>query len=139
MELDELIMELREEEKGSSQVTAPLSRLEDQSDLGSDFMEYQPDIHNKNSSLGVVVLRNHDGTPLVNENDPPHIRIFGWALINLLFVPWEPTDLGKIAKDCALSIPEGRKGLAKLIQGGDLMVERDRGKEYYWLAPIRFR
>ena len=86
-----------------------------------------------------MILRNHDGTPLVFNNDPPHIRVFGWALIKILFVPWEPTDLEKIAKDCAMTISEARKGLAKLIQEGDLMVKRERGREYYWLAPLRFR
>ena len=47
MELSELIMELREEEKASSQVPAPLSRLKVQSDLGSDSMEDQPEIYKK--------------------------------------------------------------------------------------------
>lgn len=88
---------------------------------------------------GAVVLRHPTGgMPIAYENDPPHIRVFAWALINLLFVPWEVTDLGKIARDCALSFSDARKGLARLVQDGDLKVERDRRKEYYWLAPLRY-
>lgn len=137
MELGELIMELREEEKASSQVSSPHSQVEDRSVLSSVSVD-RLENSNRTPNFGAVVLRNHDGSPLVYENDPPHIRVFGWTLINLLFVPWERTDIGKIAKECALSISEVRKGLARLIQDGDLMVEKERGKEFYWLAPIRY-
>ena len=38
-----------------------------------------------------------------------------------------------------LSFSDARKGLARLVQDGDLKVERDRGKEYYWLTPLWYR
>lgn len=80
-----------------------------------------------------------DGIPLAWSNDPPHIRVFAWSLTNLRFALWEPTDLERIARDCALSFSDARKGLARLVQDGDLKVERDRGKEYYWLTPLWYR
>ena len=73
--------------------------------------------------------------------DLPHIRIFAWSLLNLRFGPLlsSPTDLSKAAEECRLFIGETREAFRKLLQDGDLLVERDRRHgEIYYLAPIRW-
>lgn len=89
--------------------------------------------------LGVqVICHPVDGTPLAFENDEPYVKVFAWALLNLRFARWEQLDIGKLATDCGLSIGTTRKGLNKLLEDGDLKMERDRGQEYYWLAAPRY-
>lgn len=85
-----------------------------------------------------VILHPADGTPLAFKNAESHIKVFAWALLNLRFAPWEQLAIGKLAMECGLSIGEARKGLNILIQDGDLKVERNRSREYYWLAPLSY-
>lgn len=95
--------------------------------------------HETPGDLGVPVIRHPvDGTPLAFENDEPHVKVFAWALLNLRFARWEQLDIGKLATDCGLSIGMTRKGLSKLLEDGDLRMERDRGREYYWLAAPKY-
>jgi hypothetical protein len=90
-------------------------------------------------TLGDPVIRHPaNGAPLAYVNDEPHVKVFAWALLNLRFAPWEKLDIWKLATDCGLSTGEARSGLNRLIQDGDVKVERDRGREYYWLAPPKY-
>ncbi len=72
--------------------------------------------------------------------DPPHIRVYAWSLQNLRFGPIlsPPTDLSKAAVDCRLSLDEAREAFEKLIKDGDLLKERNRRGDIYFLAPIRW-
>ncbi|MDA8027549.1 MAG: hypothetical protein M0Z25_01005 [Nitrospiraceae bacterium] len=89
--------------------------------------------------LGEPVIRHPaDGTPLAYVNDEPHVKVFAWVLLNLRFALSDQLDIGKLARKCRLSIGEARKGLNRLVEDGDLKVERNRGREYYWLAPPRY-
>ena len=73
-------------------------------------------------------------------DDPPLIRIYAWCLLNLRFGPTlsTPTDFPRAAEECCLSVEETREAFKKLVCDGDLRFERERGREYYWLAPIRW-
>ena len=73
-------------------------------------------------------------------SDPPLIRVYAWCLVNLRFGPIlsPPTDLSKAAEECRLSIGETREAFGQLLRDGDLLCERARGKEIYYLAPIRW-
>ena len=77
------------------------------------------------------------GGPL---DDPPLIRIYAWCLLNLRFGPTlsTPTDFPRAAEECCLSVEETREAFRKLVCDGDLRFERDRGRECYWLSPIRW-
>jgi hypothetical protein len=89
--------------------------------------------------LGEPVIRHPvDGTPLAYVNHEAHVKVFAWALLNLRFALWEPINIGKLAMECRISVKEARFGLDQLVQEGDLKVERNRGREYYWLAPPRY-
>lgn len=73
--------------------------------------------------------------------DPPLIRVYAWSLVNLRFGPIlsQSTDLSKVAEECRLSIEETREAFRKLLQDGDLLVERDRRRgDIYFLAPIKW-
>lgn len=72
--------------------------------------------------------------------DLPHIRVYAWCLANLRFVPLlsAPTDLSKVAEECQLSLDEARDAFEKLIKDNDLLRERDRRGNIYYLAPIRW-
>ncbi len=74
-------------------------------------------------------------------DDPSHIRLFAWCLSNLHFSPVSgATDVSKAAAECRLTIQEAREAFGKLLQEGDLRVERARrgGKDVFYLAPIRW-
>ena len=70
--------------------------------------------------------------------DPPHIRVYAWCLVYLRFGPLlsSPPDLSRAAKECRLSLPEVRESFDRLLQEGDLKVERTRQGEIYFLAPV---
>lgn len=73
--------------------------------------------------------------------DTPLIRVYAWSLANLRFGPISsyPTDFSKAAVECQISIAETREAFRKLLQDGDLLVERGRGgRDVYYLAPIRW-
>ena len=101
--------------------------------IGIKYGNETPDV------LGEPVIRHPaNGAPLAYANDEPHVKVFDWALLNLRFAPWEKLDIWKLATDCGLSTGEARNGLNRLIQDGDVNVERNRGREYYWLAPPKY-
>lgn len=73
-------------------------------------------------------------------NDPSHIRVYAWCLLNLRFGPIlsSPTDLPKAAEECRLSLLEVREAFGKLVEEGDLKAERTRAGDIYFLAPVRW-
>ena len=73
-------------------------------------------------------------------DDPPHIRIYAWCLVNLGFGPFlsSPTDLSRVVRECHLSLSEIREAFRKLVKEGDLKVERTREGDIYSLPPIQW-
>ena len=70
----------------------------------------------------------------VHAGDPPHIRVFAWALLNFRVGRDLPVDVSRIAKDCHLTPREVRTALSRLVKDGDLSVTRERGRELYKLV-----
>lgn len=84
-------------------------------------------------AIGRPVLCHPDSSPLAFEEDPPHIRLFAWALLNVsLSVPGQ-IDITKAAKDCRLSREGVRDALVRLVQDGDLVRSTERSRELFRL------
>ena len=112
-------------------VFAPREKLFDWVEKGLIRIEEQnPQLFSNGKTTGATIA------------DPPHIRVYAWCLVNLRFGPIlsHPTDMSKAAKECQLSIGETREAFGKLLQDGDLQVERDRRTrtDIYFLAPIKW-
>ena len=101
------------------------------------------------SPLPVVVAS--DGRVLAWSSDPPHIRLYAWALQNLGFVPVdEPTArslkipsgemdrirIRKLAGELHMGEQEVQAALDQMVKEGDLMVKTERGGRIYWLATL---
>ena len=89
--------------------------------------------------IGELVIEDR-GVPLAWTNNPPFVRVYAWALVNLRFGPSiAPLNIQKLATDCRIDVVEARQALEQLVQNGDLIVECDRrGRGRYWPAPIRW-
>ncbi len=107
-------------------VEAPLEKLLEWAEKGLVQIE-DPRFSNGKSTFAIL-------------NDPPHIRVYAWCLSNLRFGPIlsTPTDFPRAAEECRLSIEETREAFRKLLKDGDLLKERDRRGDIYFLAPIRW-
>lgn len=89
--------------------------------------------------IGELVIEDR-GVPLAWTNDPPFVRVYAWALVNLRFGPsLAPPDIQKLATDCRIDVVEARQALEQLVEDGDLIVGSERrGRGTYWLAPLRW-
>jgi len=89
--------------------------------------------------IGELVIEDRC-VPLAWTNDPPFVRVYAWALVNLRFGPsLAPLNMQKLATDCRIDVVEARQALEQLVEDGDLIVESERrGRGTYWLAPIRW-
>ena len=74
------------------------------------------------------------GYDLAYEGDPPHARLYAWALLNIpLGIPG-PVDLTLALRECRLREPELRNALDWLRREGDLVRSTDgRGRELFRL------
>ena len=115
------------------------------------LVEATPETLSKWAEMGLVRIEDPSFSSRMSSNgkatgatlsDPPYIRVYAWCLVNLRFGPIlsPPTDLSKAAEECQLSIEETREAFGKLLQDGDLQVERDRHTrtDIYFLAPIKW-
>ena len=99
------------------------------------------------------VVAASDGRVLAWSTDPPHIRVYAWALRHLRFCPVDKStanslgiDSGEmdgvrirtLASDLRMTERELRAGLDRLVAEGDLKVKTERGRRIYWLAPPRY-
>ena len=80
-----------------------------------------------------VLFHKEDGQPLAYSSDPPHIRLFGWVLMNVSHVMPGPLDVPQIAKDCQLTASEVRDALTQLVREGDLVRTVERKRELFRL------
>ena len=69
--------------------------------------------------------------PLSWTNDPPHIPLYSWCMVHLHSGQALPLDEREAANDCALTVQEIRRGIARLIKDGDLVMEKIRWKETF--------
>ena len=101
--------------------------------------------------LPVVVAS--DGRVLAWSTDPPHIRVYAWALQTLRFVlvdaqtsqilkiPSGEMDIfriRKLAAELRMTEREVQGGLDRLVAEGDLEFKTERSRRVYWLAPLRY-
>lgn len=80
-----------------------------------------------------VLFHPEDGRPIAYTSDPPHIRLFAWALMNVSHVITGSLDAARIARDCRLTASEVRGALARLLKDGDLIRTVERKRELYRL------
>jgi len=101
----------------------------------------------------IPVVVTSDGRVLAWANDPPHIRVYAWALQTLRFVPVDEQSarslnipsgeidsirLRKLASDLRMPEREVQGGLDRLVAEGDLGVKTERGRRIYFLSPLRY-
>ncbi len=128
-----------------------IDQLEEE--YGSGDMQSPPleDVQEPEASLPVVIAS--DGRVLAWSNDPPHIRLYAWALQTLRFIPVDD-QTGKILKipsgevdgirirkqafDLRMTEREVQEGLDHLVKQGDLTFKTERGRRIYFLAPLRY-
>ncbi len=94
-----------------------------------------------------------DGRVLAWSTDPPHIRVYAWALQILRFAPVDESTakslkipsgemdgarIRKLAFDLRMTEREVQGGLDCLVASGDLTVKTERGRRIYWLASPRY-
>lgn len=105
-------------------------------------------IHEPESPLPVVI--SSDGRVLAWANDPPHIRVYAWALQTLRFVPVDEqtarslkipsgevdgSRLRILAEKLRMSHQDLQSALDLLVVDGDLRRMTERSRRIYWLAP----
>lgn len=109
------------------------------------------DVRESDPPLPVVVAS--DGRVLAWSADPPHIRVYAWALQTMGSVPVdEPTAkslkipsgemdgirIRKLAFDLRMTEREVQAALNQLVREGDLEFKTERSRRVYWLAPLRY-
>lgn len=109
------------------------------------------DVRKSDPPLPVVVAS--DGRVLAWSADPPHIRVYAWALHTMGFVPVdEPTAKSlkissgemdgirfrKLAFALRMTDREVQEGLDRLVTEGDLGLKTERGRRIYFLAPVQY-
>ncbi len=100
--------------------------------------------------LPVVVAS--DGRVLAWSTDPPHIRVYAWALQTLRFVPVDAQTsqilkipsgemdiprIRKLAAELRMTERAVQGGLDRLVEEGDLEFKTERSRRIYQLAPLR--
>ena len=75
----------------------------------------------------------YQGTILAWEKDPPHIKLYAWATVNLH--PGRPlaVDIDSMARLLGLTSRDVREALARLVKDGDLIRSMEKGRELYRL------
>ncbi|MHB8368809.1 MAG: hypothetical protein ACYDBP_03840 [Leptospirales bacterium] len=82
--------------------------------------------------LGKSVF-TYQGHILAWEADPPHIKVYAWATVNLF--PGRPlaVDIPSTATALQLTPGQVREALARLVREGDLVRTQERGRDLYRL------
>ena len=113
-----------------------------------------PSIEEREPGAPCPVVLASDGTPLAWTPDPPHIRVYAWAIRTLRFVPVDaqtakslkitPGEMDEkriqtLAVTLRMTEWEVQAGLDRLVREGDLMVKTERGRKTFWLAPLQYK
>ena len=126
MELYELLAKLREEEED---LILPASDRDDHEISIPPSLDQPEDTEMTQGKPCFV----YQGTILAWEKDPPHIKLYAWATVNLH--PGRPlaVDIDRTARLLGLTPREVRDALARLVMDGDLVRSMEKGRELYRL------
>ena len=75
----------------------------------------------------------YQGNILAWEKDPPHIKLYAWATVNLH--PGRPlaVDIDRTARLLGVTSRDVREALVRLVKDGDLVRSLENGRELYRL------
>jgi len=122
-------------------------------EYGPGDMQPIPLLDERKPEAPLPVVVSSDGRILAWTNDPPHIRVYAWALQTLRFIPVDgPTGkllkipsgemdglrIWKLASGLRMTDQEVQAALSQLVREGDLMFKTERGRRIYFLAPLRY-
>ena len=128
-----------------------IDQLEEE--YGPGDIQPLPSINEQNPELPLPVVVASDGRVLAWSTDPPHIRVYAWALQTLRFVPVDAQTsqilkipsgemdiprIRKLAAKLRMTEREVQGGLDRLVAEGDLGFKTERGRRIYQLAPLRY-
>lgn len=99
--------------------------------IGIRFEQEIP-IPEETKALGKPVFQYREHV-LAWEADPPHIRLYAWATVNLFPGRALSVDINSMASLLRLSPREVRAALSELTKSKDLILMRERGRELYRL------
>ena len=94
-------------------------------------IKYEQEIPDE-KALGKPVFQYREHV-LAWEADPPHIRLYAWATVNLFPGRALSVDINSMASLLRLSPREVRAALSELTKSKDLILMRERGRELYRL------
>ena len=128
-----------------------IDQLEEE--YGPGNIQPLPSINTGNPETPIPVVVASDGRVLAWSADPPHIRVYAWALQSLRFIPVDgPTGkllkipsgeidgirIRKLASELRMTEREVQGGLDRLVAEEDLTFKTERGRRIYFLAPLRY-
>ena len=128
-----------------------IDQLEEE--YGSGDIQPLHSINTGNPEPTIPVVVTSDGRVLSCSTDPPHIRVYAWALQTLRFVSvnaqtsqilkissgeMDGIRIRKLAFDLRMTEQEVQGGLDRLVTEGDLTFKTERGRRIYFLAPLRY-
>ena len=93
-------------------------------------IKYEQEIPEKDLGKPAFIYRDH---VLAWEADPPHIRLYAWATVNLFPGRFLSVDIEPTARLLGLSPREVKEALARLTKDGDLARTWEKGRELYRL------
>ena len=123
-------------------------------EYGQEDMQPIPLLDGQKTEFPIPVVVASDGRVLAWSSDPPHIRVYAWALQTLrsvlvddltakiLKIPSGAMDSVRIqtlAGSLRITDQELQSALNQLVREGDLTFKTERGRRIYGLAPIRWQ
>jgi len=123
-------------------------------EYGQEDMQPIPLLDEQETEFPIPVVVTSDGRVLAWSSDPPHIRVYAWALqtlrsvpvddltANILKIPSGEMDRVKIqtlAISLRITAQELQSALNQLVREGDLTFKTERGRRSYGFAPIRWQ
>ncbi|AIA31342.1 hypothetical protein [Leptospirillum ferriphilum] len=113
-----------------------------------------PVLDGQETEFPVPVVVTSDGRVLAWSSDPPHIRVYAWALQTLRSVPvddltanilkfpsgeMDRVRIQTLAGSLRITTQELQSALNQLVREGDLTFKTEGGRRIYGLAPIRWQ
>ena len=122
-------------------------------EYGPGDMQPLPLLDEREPEAPLPVVVASDGRVLSWSTDPPHIRVYAWALQTLRFVSVDESTaktlkipsgemdslrIRKLAVELHMTEQEAQAALNQLVREGDLEFRMERGRRIYHLAPLRY-
>ena len=123
-------------------------------EYGTGDMQPIPLLDGQETEFPVPVVVTAEGRVLAWSSDPPHIRVYAWALQTLRSVPvddltanilklpsgeMDRVRIQTLAGSLRITTQELQSALNQLVREGDLTFKTERGRRIYGLAPIRWQ